>query len=142
MAINNRDLNTPQQRDTYNTVVVAATATGATLVAALVPYPAAIDAASVVSPNGISGTPTVNLEVLRFNSIGVTTIGSIASTFLVLGATLSFGMTMFTGASLVQLQTGDVVVARLGGTNSSLFPNAVVSLALRALQDVKTSFGN
>lgn len=140
MSIENRDLAFQQQRDTYQ-ANLAAIATGGTAVLCILPYPGQVDAAGIVAPNGISGTPSLNLEVLRYVVGGATTLGSLASTLSLAGSTLAQGFTVFTGASQLLLQTGDVLCVRVGGTNSSVFPSTLLSVSVRALQDIKTCFG-
>lgn len=138
MAIENRDLGTAQQRDLFS-VNIGALATGATAALLVVPYPANLIAGAVAA-TGVSNVPTLTLEVTRYNTAGVTTLGSIAAALTVVGATVPVSFTMNTGASAVQLQRGDIVVAREGGTNANVTSAAIV-LVTRCLQDLKTTFG-
>lgn len=149
MPVNNRDLGTGSARESYQYVLGAGAfgasgliATGATLPICVVPFPAQVAALQVFG-FGLSGTPTVLLDVTRYNSGGVTTITGAISTLTVLGATISqaAGATISSGASLVSLQQNDIINFRTG-TASTAMTGAVVTLVLQALQDIKTHFGN
>jgi hypothetical protein len=146
MAIENRDLGTAQQRESYQVLVgqgaSSLIATGTTAAVCLVPFPAQLATANMVG-FGLSGNPTVTFDVTRYNSAGVTTITGIVSTLTVQSATLSQlnGFTVSSGASLVPLQTGDVLHFRTATANTAMV-TATVTLALQALQDVKTHFNH
>lgn len=139
MAIQNRDLGTPQQRDSFS-YIASAVASGGTFLTILVPYPSQL-ATGAFNGYGLSNAPTLTLDVTRYLPAGVTTITGVISTQTILGATLAVGFTVSSGASLVSLQTGDQVVARLSTVANSNITGGSLVLVLQALQDVKTHFG-
>lgn len=138
MAVENRDLGPAQQRETF-CPVLGAVATGGTVTALVVPFPAQF-VTGAIAALGVSNTPVINIDVTRYLTAGVTTITGVIASPNVVGATISVGFTASSGASLVSLQTGDVLVARLSGTNANITGGALF-LVLQALQDVKTHFG-
>lgn len=137
MAIANRDLIASQQRETF-CPILGAVATGGTALALIVPFPAVFTVGAVAA-FGVSNTPVLNLDVTRYLTAGVTTITGVISPATVVGATIALGFTAASGASLVNLQTGDILVARVSGTNANITGGALF-LVLTALQDIKTHF--
>jgi hypothetical protein len=151
MAINNRDLGTSQQRDTF-VVNTGAVATGGTYTLCVVPYPSYI-ATGGMNIFGISNTPIMNIDVTRYNVAGVTTItGAIGTSQAALAATLPVGFSTTNGYTFspvvgatvavptVPLQTGDILTFHMLGTNANITGGSI-TLVLQALQDVKTHFG-
>lgn len=149
MAVLNRDLGFAQQRDLWQ-VNTGAIATGGTYTLGIVPYPAAI-ATGAVNFFGVSNTPSLNIDVTRYNAAGVTTITGAISALAQAGATLAVGFSTYAGYTLglqgvtvpvynTYLQTGDILTARVSGTTANV-TGAIVCLVLQALQDVKTDFG-
>jgi len=138
MGILNRDLAPSQQRDLF-TINTGAMATGGTYTVCLVPYPCQL---ATVAMNffGVSNTPSLNLDITRYNSAGVTTITGAITTLAQAGATLAVGATVSSGSSLVTMQAGDIITARISGTNANI-TGGILTLVLQALQDVKTEFG-
>lgn len=146
MAVENRDLGTGQQRETYQVTIGQGASsligTGVTYACAIVPFPSNLATAQCVG-FGLSGNPTVTFDVTRYLAAGVTTITGIVSTLTVQAATMTQvkGFTVSSGASLVSLQTNDILHFRSGGANTA-FVTATVTLVLQALQDIKTHFSN
>ena len=138
MAVENRDLGTTQQRDSYS-FTLGAVGVGVTATVLVVPYPSTL-AAATVFPYGVSGAPTATLDITRFNAAGVTTITGVVSTLTLAGATVPTGFTVSSGASLVNLQTGDLLTYR-GITANAAITTGNGMLVLQALQDIKTYFG-
>lgn len=139
MAIVNRDLDSSQQRDFY-TAPLTNTITGQTYPLLVVAYPSQLVAA-MQTVTGLSGAPNHSLWLQRFVvGAGVTSIALGASMASVAFAT-SGGQT-FTLASGVtfQLQAGDLIVLSTAAANTAT-TTTVVSLAIRALQDIKSAFG-
>lgn len=150
MAICNRDLDSTQQINTFNCslggnpAVAASSApgliTGQTYQLAIVPYQSTLSSAMVTSV-GLSGAPNLSLWVQRF-------IAGSGLTSMAVGASLvatAFGVSgaqTFTiaGAGLTGLQAGDVLVLSTAAANTAA-NNVVVTLALKALQDIRTTFG-
>lgn len=146
MAIENRDLGNAQQCTSYQVLVGQGASsligTGTTAAICVVPFPAQLATANMVG-FGLSGSPTAQFDVTRYNSAGVTTITGIVTALTVQGATISQanGFTVSSGASLVPLQTNDILHFRTGGANTAMV-SATVCLVLKSLQDVKTHFNN
>lgn len=149
MSVLNRDLGLGQQRDTWQ-VNTGAMAVNATYTLCVVPYPAAL-ATGAVNFFGVSNTPSINIDVTRYNTAGVTTITGTASALAQVGATLAVGFSTYAGYTVglqgitvpvfnTYLQAGDILTARISGANSNV-TGSIVCLVLQALQDVKTSFG-
>jgi hypothetical protein len=138
MAVENRDLGTTQQRDAFN-FSLGAVGVGVTATVLVVPYPSNLATAAVYA-YGLSGAPTATFDVTRFNAAGVTTITGIVSTQTVFSATLVTGFTVSSGATLVPLQTGDLLTYR-GLTANTAITTGNGMLVLQALQDIKTYFG-
>lgn len=144
MAIENRDLGTTQQRETIHCLVGQGASSlvgvGVTQAIAIVPFPSYLAAVQVVG-FGISGAPSANIDVTRYNAAGVTTITGAIAAYAV-GATVAAqngATTVSAGSPLVNLQTNDILSFRLSGANTA-FVTATVTLVLQALQDVKTHF--
>lgn len=144
MAVENRDLGTTQQRETYQITLGAGASglvgVGTTAVGCIVPFPSTLAAGQAVG-FGLSGTPALNLDVTRYNAGGVTTITGMISAYTVFGATIGAqnGFTVSSGTSLVNLQTNDVISLRTSGANTAATQLAVC-LVVQALQDIKKHF--
>lgn len=144
MAVENRDLGTTQQRETYQLTLGAGASglvgVGTTAVACIVPFPSTLAAGQAVG-FGLSGVPAVNIDVTRYNAGGVTTITGMISAFNVPGATIGVqnGFTVSSGTSLVNLQTNDVLSVRTSTANTAA-TQMTVCLVLQALQDIKKHF--
>ena len=111
--------------------------------AAVIPYPATLDGVRVAAA-GISGTPTYDLRVLRFIAgAGVTTIAGGATTLTGVAVGTSGIQSMVlasSGSTLLNLLAGDMITLTSGGANSAV-TGLNVSVVVKALQDIKTSFG-
>lgn len=139
MAIVNRDLDVSQQRDIITESF--ATVTGGTYGVAVVPYPAQLLAAQTQS-NGLSGAPNHSLWIQRFVAgSGITSINIGASMVITtFGTSGSQGYT-FNGANTTYLlQTGDLVMLSTAAANTATL-NTTVSVVLKCLQDIKSTFG-
>lgn len=143
MAIVNRDLAPSQQIVNFNAVVgtavgLSGAVTGAQV--AVVPAPMQFMGGGVVA-KGISGAPNLQLWCSRF-------IAGAGHTQILVGASLAvpeFGLSG--GATFVPvtsgityLQAGDVLSVVNTGANTATVA-VTVTLALKALQDIKQSFG-
>lgn len=138
MAIVNRDLDSSQQSQVL-TANVANTATGATYSLCVVPYPAQlISAMQVVT--GLSGAPNHSLWVQRWAG-GVTSVvigASMVSTAFATSGSQTF--TVVGGGYSFLLQAGDAILLATAAANTGTV-QTTVSIAIKALQDIKTSFG-
>lgn len=146
MAIVNRDLDISEQTRVLSAVVstsVGASAASNFFVAQL-PYPATLKGVAVAA-NSVSGTPQVSVSIQRFTAAGATVIAYAGSTLAVVahGTSVAYQtVTMATaGSTLLNLQAGDVVILKqeFSGGNVAI-SNAVVTVSVTALQDVKKFF--
>lgn len=144
MAIVNRDKDASEQKLEFHTAL-GAVATGSTLPIMHIPYPCQLLDARM-SVVGTSGSPTGNIEIHRFIvGTGITQITGQWQAALALQAVGTSGpqrasLAASTSATLLLLQTNDVVVYKSGGANSSITAGAL-TVVLQSLQDVKTLFG-
>lgn len=140
MAIVNRDLDPSQQTATL-TGTVSVAVTGATYVMAIVPYQSQLTAAQV-NAIGLSGAPNLSLWVQRFVAgAGVTSVvigqSLVAQNFSVSGGQ-SFAIV---GAGLsFLLQAGDCLMLATAAANTAAL-HVQCTMVVKALQDIKTSFG-
>ena len=148
MAIVNRALDASQQKRTITVNVstnVAASA-GKTYNIFHAPWPCTLKNAWMAA-SGLSGAPTVAIDVLRFNGVGGTSlIPGAGATLTVLAygassATQGFSMAA-SGSSLLDLQKGDLVqlTQHFSGGNVAI-GDAVVSLVVQPIQDILQHFG-
>jgi hypothetical protein len=151
MAIVNRTQDASEQRKVFEVVfpkVAGASfnniGTGVTCIVGLVPYACTLDAFQAAA-FGISGAPTVQLNVDRFIAgAGFTTIILATGTSNVVPAfgTSGVGAAVLaaSGSTLRNLIANDVLVLTTGGANAAA--NAIVAgVVLKPLQDIKTQFG-
>lgn len=147
MAIVNRELDSSQQVVNLSSTVqvgapTLAACNGLTNGIAVMPHPGALVGAGVASM-GLSGAPNLSLWVNRF------VVGSGFTAFCI-GASLvaqafgtsggqTFSLLAGTAATL-PLQTGDVITLCGAGANTGA-QAVTVTLAVKALQDIKSQFG-
>jgi len=150
MAIINRDQDISEQIVDFNAVI--STAVGASAGAGFhvlqMPWPGTLQGVAIAA-NSVSGAPVVSVDIKRFTATGVTTIAFVGSTLAVLAFGLSAPYTMIplaggvsaAGSTLRQLQAGDVVVVNqlFSGGNVAI-SNAVVTVCVNAVQDIKKHF--
>lgn len=143
MGLTNRDKDSSEQKQTF-TASFGAVATGSTLSLAVVPWPAELKAVRAAA-HGLSGSPTVDLRILRFVSgAGMTAIagGMTTLTLQAVGTSgVQSGALASAGSSLLQLQAGDVITATHGAANTNVL-GVSYALVLQALQDIKSHFGS
>lgn len=151
MAIVNRDLDSSQQQNVLSrtidrslsagasaNIVTPGVQTGITYVVANVPYPSQLSAGAVGS-YGVSGSLVLSLWLYRFAG-GFTSI--------VLGQTLAvtaYGTSGMQGLSIIGgssylLQQGDQLAVYAQGSGAAA-DQATVSVVIKALQDIRSSFG-
>ncbi len=106
-----------------------------------VPFPGIIKGIFAAA-KGSSGSPVLDMYVQRFTTAGITLSGG--ATTLALQNVGTSGIQSFVlapaGNTLLNLQSGDVITAKLSGTDSAV---TALSLAvvIQAVQDIKSSFG-
>ena len=141
MAIMNRDLDVTQQMDTIQ-ASFGVVATGATVVAAMVPSQSTLQAVKV-SAFGLSGSPTYDLRILRFIvGAGVTSIAGGATTLtpLTFGTSGMASMVLASaGSTLLNLLPNDLITLTSGGSNAAA--TVAVAVVVQNIQDLKQSFG-
>lgn len=138
MAIVNRDLDSSQQSAVLSGNV-ANTASGSTYSLCVVPYPAQLLSAMQVT-TGLSGSPNHSLWVQRWAG-GVTSVvigASMVSTAFATSGSQTFTI-VNSGLSFL-LQAGDAILLATAASNTGTV-QTTVSLAIKALQDIKTSYG-
>lgn len=146
MAIVNRDLDVSQQIQEFGAVLNTTVGASAALnfFVAQMPFPATLKGVAVAA-NSISGAPQVSVSIQRWTAGGATVIPYVGSTLAVLahGASAAYQMVPMAtaGSTLLNLQAGDVVVLKqeFSGGNVAI-GNAVVTVAVQALQDIKKHF--
>jgi hypothetical protein len=150
MAIVNRDLDSSQQRETYQCyvsgsasgisagIVNPGVATGLTFPLCNIGFPAQLVAADCAA-YGLSGTPVHSLWIYRFAG-GFTSIAvGQTLTITAFGTSGVLGFSLF-AATTFPLQSGDQLVLYTQGSNTAV-ANTTVTLVVKALQDIKTNFG-
>lgn len=144
MAIVNRDLDSSQQvvNLNYSSPVgfVAGGPVGLTQAIAVVPAPMQLVGAGVAAM-GLSGAMNLSLWINRFVvGTGFTSI-NVGASLVAQAYGTSGGQTFNVGAGVTwSLQAGDVVTLCGAGANTAI-QSCNVTLALKALQDIKSSFG-
>lgn len=142
MAITNRALDASEQRQVFQ-ADFALTGTGATLLIAQVPFNSTLEAVRIAA-QGLSGSPTYDLRVWRFiTGTGVTSIAGGATTLTGVAMGTSGIQSMVLAASgntLLNLLANDVITLTSGAANTAV-TGLAVSLVVKAVQDIKTSFG-
>ena len=142
MGIINRDKNLTEQVDNWDVQTVGVVGVSQLIQLCQVPYTGQL-LKCVVSAYGLSGAPTVGLQVQRFIvGSGLTTIPLNGSSLLTISAYSTSGMLTATipaaGNSLVQLLAGDQLqmVTSTANTAATYCVNSVV----QCLQDYKTQY--
>lgn len=139
MAIVNRDLDSSQQvvnaSETINNVV-----TGATYTVTVVSQPAQLVGAGVAC-KGLSGAPNLSLWIHRFIAGSGFTSIAVGASMVAWAFGTSGGQTFNVGGGVTyNLMAGDVVALSTAAANTAA-ESINVSLAMKALQDIKTQFG-
>lgn len=143
MAIVNRDLDSSQKVVNLTRSVQldgAVNTVGLTHGVAVIPAPMQLVGAGVASI-GLSGAPNLSLWLQRFVAGSGFTSINMGASMAAWDFGVSGGQTFNVAAGVTYpLQTGDQLV--LCGAGSNLAARSVtVTLALKALQDIKSSFG-
>lgn len=141
MSIANRDLSPSQQKEQF-TAKVGATATAATYILWVVPFPCELVAVKQAAA-GLSGSPFHFIDVYRMAAAGLTTITGLHASLGVVALSTS-GPQAFSliaaGSTLLQLQTNDAIVLRTAVANTAT-TGTDVSLVVKKLQDIVTTYG-
>lgn len=142
MAIVNRSLDPSEQRKVFE-AAYGAVATGVTVFVCAVPFNSTLDGIRVAAA-GLSGSPTYAMTVQRFiTGAGLTAItgGATTLTAVAFGTSGIQSMVMAaSGSTLLNLLAGDVIALTSGAANTAV-TNLSVSAVIKAVQDIKTSFG-
>ena len=139
MAIVNRDLDSSQQVLNFG-ALVQNTSVGSSYALAVMPCPGQLVGAGVMS-KGLSGAPNLSLWIERFIvGTGYTAI-NVGASLVAQAFGTSGGQTFNCGAGVTYtLQAGDVISLATAGANTAALAHTV-TLAVKALQDIKSSFG-
>lgn len=142
MALINRDKDVSEQRNVFTGTAVN-TVVGGTYPIWTAPYPCTLDAASQIA-FGLSGAPNHSLWLYRFVvGAGLTQVAvlgqSMASAAYGTSGAQTFTIVSGSGTSY-PLQAGDALflISAAANTGAQLVQ---VELVVKALQDIKTSFG-
>jgi hypothetical protein len=142
MAILNRDQDSSEQKEMHS-VVVPLLATGVTYPVFQAPFQCQVQAVKVAA-QGLSGSPTFDLRILRWGA-GITGIAGGATTLTVAAIGNSQAPQSFvlaaSGSSLLKLEANDTLCIQSGGTDSAVL-RTNVTIVVQALQDIKTHFGS
>jgi len=142
MAIVNRELDASEQKEVFHFNSGGDVVTGATLTCAIAPYAGEVKAIRVAGV-GLSGTPTVAFNILRFNAgAGDTAITGGATTLTITAVGTSGVQSMVlasSGSTLLQVQAGDRFAITSGAANSAV-KGLCVTFVVQALQDIKNPF--
>lgn len=146
MPIQNRDNGLSQQREVFSFKVgTAPIVTGESYGAFIVPFPCAIQAAFFAA-FGLSGSPQYNLKVSRFTSGGATSISvGISNITIAVAAGVSSSSQGWSGlntlgSTLLQLQSGDVLVVGTAGANTAV-DDLSIAVVVQKSQDIVQHFG-
>lgn len=139
MPIVNRDLDSSQQTSVMS-VSLSGTVTSATYILATFPSPAQLIAVHQ-SALGLSGAPNHSLWLNRFVvGAGVTSVAiGMSMATSAYGTSGAQGFTVISGSSNL-IQADDVLVLSTAAANTAA-ASLNITLAVKALQDIKTSFG-
>lgn len=141
MAIVNRDNDASQQKVEYNWVSNSLGATtvntGATGWIAMVPFPGVIQSFRGAAV-GLSGAPSVVLQVMRGSAGGTTIACTISAMILVeIGATgvLGFSGLAAAGSTLLNVQAGDILQFQTGVANTAA-RGLLLEVVVKKTQDI------
>jgi len=141
MGIANRDKDASEKQYSVQNQwnIAADLVTGATVMAHIVSHPAKMKSAQFAAL-GVSGSPTYQVNALRWTSGGATVIplGPAATVSADFGVS---GSVVEQSSSLISLETGDVLHVITGGANSAAL-DLSCAIVLEALQDIKEEFGS
>lgn len=137
MAIVNRDLDASQQKDVINFRSGAAVATGASLNAAVIAFPCALQSVAAYA-TGVSNAMQVAFNIQRF--AGGATVIALGVSNLVLvnfgtSGILGFSGLAAPGSTLLNLQQGDVLNLVTSVANGNAL-DLVVNFVVKKLQDI------
>ena len=142
MGLQNRDKGLNEQVDNWD-VQTANVGISALIQLCQVPYAGQL-LKTTVSGYGLSGTPTVGLQIQRFIiGTGFTTIPINGSSLLTMSAFSTSGMLTMSlpapGNSLVQLIPGDQLQVITSTANTAA--TYAINTVIQCLQDFKTQYG-
>jgi hypothetical protein len=146
MSIVNRNVNSSGEREAFTWTSQAAVNTGATGTLVSMPYAGSLDFVAMTA-TGVSGSPTIQLNVTRFVvgagstvfSVGPATplvnFGTSGPVFLVGTSTIAYGASIpALGSTLTTLQPGDYISFIMAGANSAV-TSLVITPVLRPIAD-------
>ena len=143
MGIQNRDKGLNEQVDNWDSQTVSSVGVSQLIQSASVPYTGQL-LKVVTSAFGLSGSPTVGIQIQRFiTGLGLTTIPVNSSSLLTVSAFSTSGIQTHSlpavGSSLVQLLPGDAV--QLVTSTANTAATYAINMVTQCLQDFKTQYG-
>lgn len=144
MAIVNRTLDASEQRKVFQQKLVAAElVNGFSGIIAIAPYACTLDAGAIAL-YGISGAPQFQISVNRTGGAGATFVLAVGTSNIPLAMGTSGAWQMVlpaSGSTLLNIGAGDTIMyAQNGGTGAAAV-QAMVSIVLKPIQDIKTQHG-
>jgi hypothetical protein len=146
MAIVNRDLDPSQQKHVFDWVGTTQINTGFTSWIAVIPFPCVVQSMASVSV-GVSAAMQVALQAQRF-AAGNTVIGLGISNMILtsfgtsgaVGYPIGYSGLAAAGSTLLQLQTGDILMFQTSVANSAASQLAL-SVTVKKTQDIVQNLG-
>lgn len=137
MAILNRDMDPSEQKELFRFAGSTQITTGNTQWIGIVPYPCTVQSARSVAV-GVSGAPIINFQVQRFapgnTVIALGISGMLLNNFGTSGC-LGYSGLAAPGATVLNLQLGDIVMFEMSGSNSAALQLAL-ELVVKKTQDI------
>lgn len=144
MATVNRSLDVTEQRKVFQQKLVAAELiNGFSGIIAVAPYPCTLDA-GVIALYGISGAPQFQLSVNRTGGAGASFICAVGTSNIPLAMGTSGAWQMVlpaSGSTLLNIGAGDTIMYAQTGGVAAAAVQAMVSIVLRPILDIKTQHG-
>lgn len=142
MAIENRDLGSSQKKEVLHYKSSAQVSTGATQQIALLPFPCTLESVKAVAL-GVSGAMQLAFQARRFaggnTAIALGISNLILQNFGTSGA-LGYSGLAAAGSTLLQLQTGDVLMFETSVANSAA-SEVLLELVVKKTQDIVSHNG-
>lgn len=144
MAIVNRALDPTEQRKVFQQKLVAAElVNGFSGILCVAPYAATLDAGAIAL-YGLSGAPQFQISVNRTGGAGGTYVLAVGTSNIPLAFGTSGVWQMVlpaSGSTLLNINAGDTIMYAQNGGASAAAVQAMVSIVLKPISDIKTQHG-
>lgn len=144
MAVINRTLDASEQKKVFQQKLVAAElVNGFSGIICVAPYACNV-VAGAIALYGISGAPNFQISVNRTGGAGATYVLAVGTSNIPLAMGTSGVWQMVlpaAGSTLLQIGAGDTIMYAQGGGASAAAVQAMISLVVQPIQDIKTSHG-